>query len=104
MAELDMNNAYIEVPYDEAPDYIAHTSGEEAENKVVLQDSDGEEFTIEVTADTLKVNDKEYYSKTKVDELLSAAKTELEGKITQAKSDVESSLQSWASGQFQPKV
>lgn len=103
MAVDSTYNSYIEVPYDEAPDYFAHMSGEEAENKFVLQDADGEEFSLEIKENSVKINDKEYYDTTKVDALLSAAKTELEGKITQAKTDVESSLKSWANSTFQTK-
>jgi hypothetical protein len=80
------------IPYDEQPVFTAHSDGVSDDKRIILVDAAGVSMDIDLTniaAGTLKINGTDYYTKTKVDELLSALETR---------------VKAWASEQFQPKT
>lgn len=91
------------IPYDEQPVFTAHSDGVSDDKHIILVDATGVSMDIDLTnvvAGTLKINGTVYYTKTKVDELLSA----LETRVKKYADDQDAKVKAWASGQFQPKL
>lgn len=91
------------IPYDEQPVFTAHSDGVSDDKHIILVDAAGVSMDIDLTnipAGTLKINGTVYYTKTKVDELLSA----LETRVKKYSDDQVTKVKAWASEQFQPKT
>lgn len=91
------------IPYDKQPVFTAHSDGVSDDKHIILVDAAGVSMDIDLTniaAGTLKINETDYYTKTKVDELLSA----LETRVKNYANDQDAKVKAWASGQFQPKT
>ena len=91
------------IPYDEQPVFTAHSDGVSDDKHIILVDAAGVSMDIDLTniaAGTLKINGTDYYTKTKVDELLSA----LETRVKKYADDQDTKVKTWASEQFQPKI
>lgn len=75
--------------YADAPVFLVHSDGIQADGTFVAIDGSGETLTIKPQADDVVINGVSYYNAAKVDALLS---------------DLNSTLRSWASSSFAPRV
>lgn len=75
--------------YPKAPTYIAHTDGNSVDDTATFQDAGGNMLTVKNNADGVIIDGTQYYSQSKVDQLLA---------------EKDSELRSWATNQFQPKA
>lgn len=98
-----MSNTGEAIPYNEMPVYNAHFDGVTDDKHIILVNSSGISLDIDLTnvADgTLKINSTDYYTKAKVDELLTA----LETRVKKYADDKDTEVKQWASTQFAPKA
>lgn len=75
--------------YPGAPTYIAHTDGNSVDDTATFEDAGGNMLTVKNNDDGVIIDGTQYYSQTKVDQLLA---------------DKDSELRTWATNQFQPKA
>ena len=75
--------------YPEAPTYIAHTDGNSVDDTVTFEDAGGNMLTVKNNDDGVIIDGTQYYSQTKVDQLLA---------------EKDSELRAWATSQFQTKA
>lgn len=75
--------------YPEAPTYIAHTDGNSVDDTATFEDAGGNMLTVNNNDDGVVIDGTQYYSQTKVDQLLA---------------EKDSELRTWATNQFQPKA
>ena len=75
--------------YSEAPTYIAHTDGNSVDDTATFEDAGGNMLTVKNNGDGVIIDGTQYYSKTKVDQLLA---------------EKDSELRTWATNQFQPRA
>lgn len=75
--------------YPEAPTYIAHTDGNSVDDTVTFEDAGGNMLTVKNNDDGVIIDGTQYYSQTKVDQLLA---------------EKDSELRAWATSQFQAKA
>lgn len=75
--------------YPEAPTYIAHTDGNSVDDTATFEDAGGNMLTVKNNEDGVVIDGTQYYSQTKVDQLLA---------------EKDSELRAWATSQFQAKA
>lgn len=75
--------------YPEAPTYIAHTDGNSVDDTVTFEDAGGNMLTVKNNDDGVIIDGTQYYSQTKVDQLLA---------------EKDSELRAWATSQFQARA
>lgn len=75
--------------YPEAPTYIAHTDGNSVDDTVTFEDAGGNMLSVKNNDDGVIIDGTQYYSQTKVDQLLA---------------EKDSELRAWATNQFQAKA
>lgn len=75
--------------YFEAPTYIAHTDGNSVDDTATFEDAGGNMLTVKNNDDGVIIDGTQYYSQTKVDQLLA---------------EKDSELRTWATNQFQPRA
>lgn len=88
------------IPYDKQPIYTAHSDGVSDDKHVILVDAAGDALNIDfssVADGILVINDTSYYTKTKMDELLTA----LETRVKKYADDKDADVKSWVSSNFQ---
>ena len=75
--------------YPEAPTYIAHTDGNSVDDTATFEDAGGNLLSVKNNDDVVIIDGTQYYSQTKVNQLLA---------------EKDSELRAWATSQFQAKA
>ena len=90
------------VPYDKQPVITAHSDGASDDKHVILQDSSGVALDIDLTNvanGVLNINKTDYYTKSKVDELLTA----LENRGKAYADSQDDAVKAWVTSNYQQK-
>lgn len=90
------------IPYDEQPVFTAHSDGTSDDKHVILQDASGVALDIDFTNvanGVLIINKTDYYTKSKVDELLTA----LETRVKAYANAQDEAVKAWVTANYQQK-
>lgn len=90
------------ITYDKQPVFTAHSDGASDDKHVILQDASGVALDIDLTNVTngvININKTDYYTKTKVDELLTA----LEARVKAYSDSQDDAVKSWVTTNYQQK-
>lgn len=88
------------IPYDKIPVFTAHSDGESTDKHIILMDAGGIAMDIDLTNvanGTININSTDYYTKDKVDELLSA----LETRVKAYADSKDEAVKTWVSQNYQ---
>lgn len=90
------------IPYDEQPIFTAHSDGASDDKHVIFQDASGVALDIDLTNvanGVLNINKTDYYTKSKVDELLTA----LETRVKAYADSQDDAVKAWVTANYQQK-
>lgn len=97
-----MSETGEKIPYNKIPVFTMHSDGESADKKFVATDASGASLIIDkskVDTGVLLIDNAEYYTKSKVDELLQALETRVKAYSDAQDDDVKN----WVTTNFQHK-
>lgn len=88
------------IPYNKIPVFTAHSDGVSDDKHIILMDASGIAMDIDLTNvvnGTININSTDYYTKDKVDELLTA----LETRVKAYSDSQDEAVKTWVSQNFQ---
>lgn len=95
-----MSETGEKIPYNKIPVFTMHSDGESADKKLVAMDASGASLIIDkskVDTGVLLIDNVEYYTKSKVDELLQA----LENRVKAYANTQDDTVKNWVTANFQ---